>query len=440
MLKEKNFLEDITSYSLKKFKELGTTESEVACSHSITEEIQVRNGKFEEIKKSDEISLGLTAYFEKKKSSISISNLSKDRINYAIQKCVDMAKNTPEDKFCGLADPNFFYKNHNEELSLYDENTISYEKKESYIKECENEALKKKEIFNSNGASFSEIKSNFFLQNSNGFGDGYKTSYYSVYCDVIAKKNGSMERDYEISSKRYFNDLPDAKKIGDTAATRSIKKLNSKKIKSFNGDIILEPRIASSLLAHFIGSISGHNLARKVSFIKGEVGESIFNEEVNIIDDPKIPRGLGTKKFDNEGVRCQKLNVIINGKLNEIFLDTYSAKMLNKKTNGRSSGATNFFVNNGKSETKDLIKDIRKGVYITDLFGSGFNSVTGDFSKGGSGFLIENGEIKYPINEITIASNILHMFKNLTLGNDLELKYRINSPTIKISNVSIGGV
>jgi len=130
----------------------------------------------------------------------------------------------------------------------------------------------------------------------------------------------------------------------------------------------------------------------------------------------------------------------MNGKLNEIFLDSYSAKMLNKKTNGRSSGATNFFVKNGKSETRDLIKYTRKGVYVTDLFGSGFNSVTGDFSKGGSGFLIENGEIKYPINEITIASNILYMFKNLILGNDLELKYKINSPTIKILNVSIGGV
>jgi PmbA protein len=180
-------------------------------------------------------------------------------------------------------------------------------------------------------------------------------------------------------------------------------------------------------------------LARKVSFIKGDIGEILFQDNINVIDDPLIKKGLGSRNFDSEGVDCKKLELIKKGKLNEITLDTYSSKMLNKKSNGRCGGTTNCYFENGKLTKTDLMKDIKKGVYITELFGSGFNSVTGDFSKGGSGFLIENGEITYPINEITVAGNIKDMFKEIILANDLEFKSRTNSPTIRINNISIAG-
>jgi PmbA protein len=192
-------------------------------------------------------------------------------------------------------------------------------------------------------------------------------------------------------------------------------------------------------LSHLISSISGHNLARKVSFIKGDIGEILFQENINVIDDPLIKKGLGSRNFDSEGVNCKKLELIKKGKFNEIILDTYSSKMLNKKSNGRCGGTTNCYFENGKLTKTDLMKDIKKGVYITELFGSGFNSVTGDFSKGGSGFLIENGEITYPISEITVAGNIKNMFKEMALANDLEFKSRTNSPTIRINNISIAG-
>ena len=192
-------------------------------------------------------------------------------------------------------------------------------------------------------------------------------------------------------------------------------------------------------MSHLISSISGHNLARKVSFINGDIGEILFEESINVIDDPLIKKELGSRNFDSEGVNCKKLELIKNGKLNQIILDTYSSKMLNKKSNGRCGGTTNCYFENGNLTKTDLIKDIRKGVYITELFGSGFNSVTGDFSKGGSGFLIENGEVTFPISEITVAGNIKNMFKKITLANDLEFKSRINSPTIRIDNISIGG-
>ena len=437
MLKDNSFLNNLGEYCVDELKKIGATNSEVIVAHSISEDMLQRNGKIEEVTRSEDISIGLTAYIGQKKSSISTSNLTKNNINKAIVRCYEMAKNTPEDKYCGLPENNI--KNNHIDLDLFDNSIITFEAKKNYISECEAEALAQKKIFNSNGVSFSETKSNFILKNSNGFSNGRKSSIFSVSCDVLAKESESMERDYEYSSKRFFCDLTKPKDIGKIAAEKASARLNPKKINSFSGPGIFEPRVSSTFLSHLISSISGHNLARKVSFIKGDIGEILFQENINIIDDPLIKRGLGSKNFDSEGVTCEKLELIKDGKLNEIILDTYSSKMLNKKSNGRCGGTTNCYFKNGKVTKTDLIKDIKKGVYITELFGSGFNSVTGDFSKGGSGFLIENGEITYPISEITVAGNIKNMFKEMILANDLEFKSRINSPTIRINNISIAG-
>ena len=438
MLKDNSFLNNLGEYCIDELKKIGATDSEVIVAHSISEDMLQRNEKIEEVTRSEDISIGLTAYIGQKKSSISISNLTKNNIQQAIIRCYEMAKNTPEDKYCGLPE------NHNIEkdqvdLDLFDDSIISFETKKDYISQCEAEALERKKIVNSNGVSFTEAKSNFILKNSNGFSNGQKSSIFSISCDVVAKENGSMERDYEYSSKRFFCDLMKPKLIGKIAAERASARLSPKKIDSFNGPVVFEPRVSSSFLSHLISSISGHNLARKVSFINGDIGEILFKEGINVIDDPLIKKGLGSRNFDSEGVNCKKLELIKNGKLNQIILDTYSGKMLNKKSNGRCGGTTNCYFENGNLTKTDLIKDIRKGVYITELFGSGFNSVTGDFSKGGSGFLIENGEVTYPISEITVAGNIKNMFKEIILANDLEFKSRINSPTIRIDNISIAG-
>ena len=438
MVKDDLFLNNLGEYCIDELKKIGSTSSEVIVAHSISDDMLQRNGKIEEVTRSEDISIGLTAYIGERKSSISTSNLTKNNIQQAIVRCYEMAKNTPEDKYCGLPE------NHNIEkdqvdLDLFDDSIISFETKKDYISQCEAEALEQKKIVNSNGVSFTEAKSNFILKNSNGFSNGQKSSIFSISCDVVAKENGSMERDYEYSSKRFFCDLMKPKLIGKIAAERASERLSPKKIDSFNGPVVFEPRVSSSFLSHLISSISGHNLARKVSFISGDIGEILFKEGINVIDDPLIKKGLGSRNFDSEGVNCKKLELIKNGKLNQIILDTYSGKMLNKKSNGRCGGTTNCYFENGNLTKTDLIKDIRKGVYITELFGSGFNSVTGDFSKGGSGFLIENGEVTYPISEITVAGNIKNMFKEIILANDLEFKSRINSPTIRIDNISIAG-
>jgi PmbA protein len=438
MVKDDLFLNNLGEYCIEELKKIGSTSSEVIVAHSISDDMLQRNGKIEEVTRSEDISIGLTAYIGGKKSSISTSNLTKNNIQQAIVRCYEMAKNTPEDKYCGLPESHNIEKDQ-VDLDLFDDSIISFETKKDYISQCEAEALEQKKIANSNGVSFTEAKSNFILKNSNGFSNGQKSSIFSISCDVVAKEKESMERDYEYSSKRFFCDLMKPKLIGKVAAERASARLSPKKIDSFNGPVVFEPRVSSSFLSHLISSISGHNLARKVSFINGDIGEILFKEGINVIDDPLIKKGLGSRNFDSEGVNCKKLELIKNGKLNQIILDTYSSKMLNKKSNGRCGGTTNCYFENGNLTKTDLIKDIKKGVYITELFGSGFNSVTGDFSKGGSGFLIENGEVTYPISEITVAGNIKNMFKEIILANDLEFKSRINSPTIRIDNISIAG-
>ena len=438
MVKDDLFLNNLGEYCIDELKKIGSTSSEVIVAHSISDDMLQRNGKIEEVTRSEDISIGLTAYIGERKSSISTSNLTKNNIQQAIVRCYEMAKNTPEDKYCGLPESHNI-ENDQVDLDLFDGSIISFETKKDYISQCEAEALEQKKIVNSNGVSFTEAKSNFILKNSNGFSNGQKSSIFSISCDVVAKENGSMERDYEYSSKRFFCDLMKPKLIGKIAAERASARLSPKKIESFNGPVVFEPRVSSGFLSHLISSISGHNLARKVSFINGDIGEILFKEGINVIDDPLIKKGLGSRNFDSEGVNCKKLELIKNGKLNQIILDTYSGKMLNKKSNGRCGGTTNCYFENGNLTKTDLIKDIRKGVYITELFGSGFNSVTGDFSKGGSGFLIENGEVTYPISEITVAGNIKNMFKEIILANDLEFKSRINSPTIRIDNITIAG-
>ena len=438
MVKDDLFLNNLGEYCIDELKKIGSTSSEVIVAHSISDDMLQRNGKIEEVTRSEDISIGLTAYIGERKSSISTSNLTKNNIQQAIVRCYEMAKNTPEDKYCGLPESHNIEKDQ-VDLDLFDDSIISFETKKDYISQCEAEALEQKKIVNSNGVSFTEAKSNFILKNSNGFSNGQKSSIFSISCDVVAKEKESMERDYEYSSKRFFCDLMKPKLIGKIAAERASARLSPKKIDSFNGPVVFEPRVSSSFLSHLISSISGHNLARKVSFINGDIGEILFKEGINVIDDPLIKKGLGSRNFDSEGVNCKKLELIKNGKLNQIILDTYSSKMLNKKSNGRCGGTTNCYFENGNLTKTDLIKYIRKGVYITELFGSGFNSVTGDFSKGGSGFLIENGEVTYPISEITVAGNIKNMFKEIILANDLEFKSRINSPTIRIDNISIAG-
>ena len=277
------------------------------------------------------------------------------------------------------------------------------------------------------------------LANSNGFVDGYETSQFTAYCEVVSKSNGSMERDYEYSSKRYFKDLLTPKQIGESAAKLAISKLNPKKIESNKMNIIFDKRISQNILSTFASAISSSTIAKGTTFLKESLDKQIFNSKINIIDKGDIKKANGSRYFDSEGVRIENLELVKHGILKDYLVETYSGKKINRKSNGRSSGTTNLYFEKGDVSFRDLIKSEKKLLYINETIGRGANIITGDYSVGASGIMVENGEFTYPVSEITIAGNFKEMFKNIILADDLEFKYSTNSPTMLISGMTVGG-
>ena len=288
-------------------------------------------------------------------------------------------------------------------------------------------------------SSFTEDKSNFVLANSDGFCKGYKTSSFIASSVAVAKDDKSMERDYEYTLKCHLDDIKSAEELGKAAAEQTIRKLSPKKIGSEKIAIIFDKRIAKGMLSSFASAISSSAISRGTSFLKDKINQKIFSDSINIFDKPDIVKGLGSKSFDSEGVIIETLKLVEEGTLKHYLVDTYNGKKLNLKSNGRCGGTSNLYFDNGKISYKDLLSSNSKCLYITETIGHGTNIITGDYSVGATGFLVENGEFKYPINEITIAGNFKDMFKNITLANDLEFEYSTNSPTMMIEGMVVAG-
>ena len=438
MLKSKEYLENLAQKCIDKCKELGATDVEIVLSNAISESLNSRNKKIEHSERSEILSLGLTTYINKKKSNVSSSNLNKENLFALIERCIECTKVSPEDQYVGLPDKKIM-QNKFENLELYDEKKLSNNFKKEFLKTVEEEMFKNKKIKNSNGSSFSESKSNFIYANSNGFCNGYKTSSYSVFCEALAEENGSMERDYEVSISRFFEDMDKPDFIGKSAAERAIKRLGARKIKSEKLPVIFDKRISKSLLSTFASAVSASNFVRKVSFLKDSKNKKIFNDKINIIDNPSIKRGLGSQLFDGEGVASNNLVIVKKGVLTEIFLDNYNSKILKTQTNGRCGGPTNLFIENGEYKIEKMISDQKKALFVTELIGRAGDITNGNYSVGASGLMIENGEIVYPVNEITLAGDLKDIFLNLIPANNLEMKYSTNSPALLIEQMMIAG-
>ncbi len=437
MVKDQEYLISKASYCLDLAKKLGATDTSVNVGNSISETVNFRNKKLDESNRSDNLGIDITTYIGKKKSSISSSNLLNDNLNILIEKCIETTKNTPEDEFNSLPDKNLLAKEV-KDLKLYDDTHIENDNKVEYLTRLEASASMDKKIVNTE-SSFVEDKSNFILANSDGFCKGYKTSSFVASSVTVAKDEKSMERDYEYSVKCHLKDIKNAEDLGKKAADLTIRKLSPKKIGSEKIAIIFDKRIARGILGSFASAISSSAISRGTSFLKGKINEKIFSEKVSIIDKPDIFKGLGSKSFDSEGVKIETLNLVEQGILKHYLVDTYNGKKLDLKSNGRCGGTSNLYFENGETSFKDLLSLNSKCLYITETIGRGSNIVTGDYSVGATGFLIENGEFKYPINEITIAGNLKDMFKNLTLADDLEFEYSTNSPTIMIDGMVVAG-
>ncbi len=437
MVKDQEFLKSKASYCLDLAKKLGVTDASVTVGHSISETVNFRNKFLEASDRSDGLVLAIETYIGKKRSSISSSNLLDENIKTLVEKCFETTKITPDDEFNSLPEKNLLAKQINN-LNLYDQARFENERKIDYLKELEESASADTKIINTE-SSFTEKKSNFILANTDGFCDGYKKSSFTVSCVTVAKDQNSMERDYEFSGKRHLIDIKNPKDLGNIAAKQTIKKLSPNKIGSEKISIIFDKRIAKGMLGVFANAISAIAIARGTSFLKDKIDEKIFSDSINIIDKPDIIKGIGSQNFDSEGVNSQTLRLVEDGILKNYLVDTYNGKKLNLKSNGRSSGSTNLYFENGKISYQDLLKKSSRSLYITETIGHGSNLVTGDYSVGATGFLVEQGQFKYPVNEITIAGNFKDMFKNITLANDLEFEYSVNSPTMMIEGMTVAG-
>ena len=438
MVKDQDHLKKIATVCIDTAKKLGATDSNAFVMHSISETVNFRNKKLDESDRSDNLGVTLTTYIGKKKSTISSSNLTETNIKDLIERCIETTKITPEDEFNSLPDKDLLAREIND-LNLYDDNHIENEKKIDYLREVENSAFENKEIINTE-TGFSENKSNFILANSDGFLNGYKSSSFSASCVAVAKDtNNNMERDYEFTSKCHLDDMLKPKEIGSIAAKKTIEKLNPQKIKSEKISVVFDRRISKGILSTLAGAISASAIARGTSFLKEKLNKEIFSSSINVLDKPNIAKGLGSRYFDSEGVKSEELKLVDQGVLKHYLVDTYYGKKLNLKSNGRCDGTSNLFFENGAISYQDLLKLNQRILYVTETIGHGTNLVTGDYSVGATGFIIENGVFKHPVSEITIAGNFKDIFKNITLANDLEFKYATNAPTMLIEGMVVAG-
>ena len=438
MFKDQDYLKKTASFCIDLAKKIGATDSSVTVMHKISETVNFRNKKLDESDRSDNLGIILTTYIGKKKSSISSSNLNQDNIKNLVERCIDTTKITPEDEYNSLPDKELLAKE-SKDLNLFDNTHFENDKKIEYLKEVEESAFEEKKIINTE-SGFSETKTNFILANSDGFLNGYKSSNFSASCVTVAKdESNNMERDYEFTNTCHLVDMMKATEIGKIASKKTIEKLNPQKIESEKISIIFDKRISKGILNVLASAISSSSIARGTSFLKEKMNQKIFASSINVFDKPDIVKGLGSRYFDSEGVKTNELKLIDNGILKHYLVDTYNGKKLNLKSNGRSNGTSNLYFDKGSISYKDLLKLNQRTLYITETIGHGSNLVTGDYSVGASGFIIENGIFKYPVSEITIAGNFKDIFKNITLADDLEFKYSTNAPTVLIEGMVVAG-
>ena len=432
-------IENSLNLLLDTAKKLGAESAAVMGGENTSINVAARLGKLENIERNESKSIGLQIIDNKRKVNLSSTNFNKDALIELVESAMSMIKSIPEDEFCGLADKEMLYRG-NLDLDLVDnyipENDILLE---SSI-EAEDSALSINGVTNSEGASSSYSKNKIFLATSDGFYNYKEKTNYSSSISVIAGKGTKMERDYEYQSKIHNKDLDAPKTIGEIAANRAVSRLNPKKVKSNSVPIIFDPRVSGSLLSLFTGGISGQAVARGTSFLKDKMEKNIFKKDIQIIDDPHVLRGPGSRTFDGEGVESKKIKLVENGVLKSWLLSSQSARQLNLKTTGHSSGVSNLYMEPGDKTNTELLSSIKEGFYVTEMMGMSFNQVTGDYSRGATGFWIEKGQKTYPVSEVTIAGNIIDMYNMLTPASDLKLITGIDAPTILIEKMMVAGL
>jgi PmbA protein len=405
---------------LKVAKDLGASSAESELSLSIGQNVSVRLNEVENIEYNRDKGMSVTVYFGQQKGHASTSDLSLLAIKDTVAAACNIAKYTAKDEFCGLADASLMAKEVLD-LDLHHPWDISVDEAIVIAKKCEAAALDvDARITNSEGASVSTSSGYFAYSNSHGFTGGYPSTRHGVSCSVIAESDDSMQRDYWYSTARAVADLESAIAIGQRAGERTIRRLNSKKIKTCQVPVLFEAPLASGLISSLISAISGGNLYRKSSFLLNSLGNQVASPLLNIFEEPHLKKGLASSPFDSEGVATRSRQLVKDGVLQGYVMGSYSARKLGMQTTGNAGGNHNLIVQSGAQDLAGLLKQMGTGLLVTELLGSGMNMVTGDYSRGAAGFWVENGVILHAVEEITIASNMAEMLKMIVaIGNDV---------------------
>ena len=438
---------DLLSDLIAKARSAGADTADAVFVEGVSLSLARRLGKPERLERAEGADLGLRVFIGRRQAIVSSSDRSAEALAELVERAVAMARSVPEDPFCGLAEPDMLAAAV-PDLDILDAGEPTPETLADWAARAEDAARAVAGVTNSEGAEASWGRSTIAMAAGNGFGGTYAGSHYAISVSVLAGEGTAMERDYDFTSTVYAEDLRQPEEIGRAAGERTVRRLNPRKADSAQVPVVYDPRVARSLLGHLAGAVNGSAVARGTSFLKDKLGQAIFPASVTIVDDPLRRRGLRSKPFDGEGVATSLHNVVDGGVLSTWFLDLRSARQLEMATTGHASrgtssppspSATNLYLEPGTVSPAELLGDIDSGFYVTELIGFGVNGVTGDYSRGASGFWIDKGELAYPVSEVTVAGNLTHMFANITAADDLEFRYGTDAPTLRIDGMTVAG-
>jgi PmbA protein len=428
---------------------LGATAADAFAAESDAFSVQVRKGEVETTTGERDRGLGLRVFHGTRSATASTSDLSPDAVERFVAATVELARLTQEDPYAGL--PDLSPAPVENGLELTDGGTVlPIADRIDLALRAEAAALSADpRIDNSEGASFDSSTGEVAYARSDGFSGGYRSSSYGLSVAPVARENGAMQRDYWYAAARHFGDLEDPEELGREAARRVLRRLGGRQVPTCKVPVVFDPETASSLMGHLASAVSGGSVYRKASFLAGRLGETVASPLVTVVDDARRPRGLGSRPFDGEGVPAARHVVVEGGKLQTYLLDSYAARKLSLVTTGNarrglgsnpSAGATNFYLEPGAHTPEAIIASVPAGLYVTELIGFGVNGVTGDYSRGAAGIWIENGELTYPVEEVTISGNLMDMYRDIEMvGNDLTFRRRVCAPTLKVAGMTVAG-
>ncbi len=432
---------------MTKAKKAGADAADAIMVSGVSLDVSRRLGQTEHLERSEGYDVGLRVFVGQKQAIVSSSDLSAKGLSGLPERAVAMANSVPDDPYCGLAAPELLAREISD-LDMCDDYEPSAETLLEWATQAEEAALAVSGITNSEGGQASWSLASIALAATNGISHAYQRSSFSIAASVLAGEGTGMERDYDFTSAVHAEDLDGPAQVGKSAGERAVRRLNPQRPETAQVPVIYDPRVSKSLVGHLASAINGSAVARGTTFLKEKMGERLFAENITITDDPLRRRGMRSKPFDAEGVATTRRNIIEDGVLSSWILDLGSARQLGLQTTGNASrgpsstpgpAATNLFLGAGTQTPRELMADVKSGFYVTELIGFGVNMVTGDYSRGASGFWIENGEITYSVSEITVAGNLSDIFANISAANDLEFRYGTDAPTLRVDGMTVAG-